>query len=223
MQGTSEKLKAYMDQITYFPFRNAVISNPTALPFGDYATIADKMALQMVKPVQWQDTMQFLKKYGVTLAIEMGPKNVLCNLVKDNTPEIEAYCFGQREDRKILFDRLNQNEMLKKHVPTVVTKCLAVAVSTPNQNWDNEEYRKNVIEPYAKIQKMQEKLDEQGVLSTKEQMIESFKMLRTVLQTKKVPVQEQIEWFHYIFEETAMYYEFKDFDILQENKFEKVT
>lgn len=39
----------------------------------------------------------------------------------------------------------------------------------------------------------------------------------------KDPVQEQVEWFYHIFEETAMYYEFKDFDILQENKFEKVT
>ena len=223
MQDTAEKLKGYLDQITFFPFRNAVISNPTALPFGDYGTIADKLAVQMIKPVKWQETMQFLKKYGVTLAIEMGPKNVLCNLVKGNTPEIDAFCFGQREDRNILFDRLNQNEMLKKHVPTVITKCLAVAVSTPNKNWDNEEYRKNVVEPYANIQKMQEELDEQGALPTKEQMIEALEMLRTVLQTKKVPVQEQIEWFHHIFEETATYYEFKDFDILQENKFEKVT
>ena len=47
------------------------------------------------QPCAMAKTMQYLQKFGITIAIEMGPKNVLSNLVTA-MPEIEALCFGQK-------------------------------------------------------------------------------------------------------------------------------
>ncbi|MCK4258235.1 MAG: ACP S-malonyltransferase [Halanaerobiales bacterium] len=213
MKEASEKLQLHLQEYNFYPFRNAVISNVHAAPYGDSENIRNNLALHLVRPVRWQETMKFLEKYGVTLAIEMGPKNVLCNLVKANTSNIDAFCYGQREDREILYDRLYKNEQLRKHVPTVVTRCLAIAVATPNCNWDEKEYAKGVIEPHKKIRKMQEELEKQGLDPTVDQMIEALEMLRSVFDTKKLPKKEQVEWFNQIFEETGMYYELKDFNV----------
>jgi [acyl-carrier-protein] S-malonyltransferase len=213
MNHIAEKFQIELDGYTYGTFRYPVISNVHARPYGDPENVADLLPRQLISPVQWQKTMQYLQRFGITVAIEMGPKNVLSNLVTANTPEIEALCFGQKEDRRALNDYFSKNEQLRKHVPTVITRCLAIAVSTPNTNWNQEEYQKGVIEPYRRIQAIQDELDRTGECPTSEQMREALEMLKCIFATKRVPVREQIEWFNQIFDETGTNYLFKDFEI----------
>lgn len=205
------KFKRILQNFTYYPFRCPVISNITSAPHADSENIPDMLGIHLAKPVKWRETMGFFKRCGVTLAIEMGPKNVLCKLVKANTPEIDAYCYAQKEDQRILYDRLYKNAQLRKHIPTVVTRCLATAAATPNSNWDKDEYAKGVVEPYKRMQSIQDELEKNGDRPGMKQMTEALEMLRRIFETKKLPVKEQVEWFSRIFEETANYYEFKDF------------
>jgi [acyl-carrier-protein] S-malonyltransferase len=213
MQEPAAKFKRMLQSITYYPFRFPVISNVSSLPYASAENIPDMLALHLVKPVKWQETMSLFRRCGVTLAIEMGPKNVLCKLVTANTPEIDAYCYAQKEDQRILYNRLYKNGQLGKHVPTVITGCLAAAAATPNSNWDKDEYAKGVARPYKIIQNIQHELDKSGERPSRKQMTETLEMLHRIFETKKLPVKEQEEWFNQIFEETANYYEFKDFVI----------
>ena len=103
-----------------------------------------------------------------------------------------------KEDRRALIDYFSKHEQLRKHVPTVITRCLAIAVATPNTNWNQEEYQKGVIKPYRRIQTIQDELDRTGERPTIEQMREALEMLKSILATKRVPVREQIEWFNQI-------------------------
>jgi [acyl-carrier-protein] S-malonyltransferase len=101
---------------------------------------------------------------------------------------------------------------MAEFIPTVVTECLRIVVCTRNRNFNNEEYQKGVVEPYKKIEKMQEEIEKNQSTPTKDQMLEALEMLKTVFETKKVPNQEQIERFNEIFEKTntkEMFPEFK--------------
>lgn len=100
---------------------------------------------------------------------------------------------------------------MSEYVPTVLLECLRIVVCTRNQNWDNEEYQKGVIEPYNKIQKIQEQLEKEGKDATPEQMLEALEMLRTVFKTKHVPLEEQLDRFNEVFDRTNTRDLFPDF------------
>ncbi len=211
MRPAADKLKPELEKCTYYPFKWPVITNVTGKPYKEPEKIADTLIQQFISPVQWQSTMQYLKNKGITVAIEMGPKNILTNLVKENTPEIKTFCFGSKEDKRQLFELLSEDTKSRKDISNVITKSMAAAVATPNANFNDEEYQKGVAEQYKKLQQMQQQLDEDHAQPTVEQMLEALEILKTIFKTKKLPEREQREWFYQIIDETGMYYTLGDF------------
>ncbi|GKU80232.1 ACP S-malonyltransferase [Paenibacillus sp. L3-i20] len=211
MQKLAEELSEKLNSIQYGFFKYPVITNINAQPTAHPEKISNNLFLHLTKPVQWEKTMHYMKKKGVTLAVEMGAKNVLTNMVKANVDGIEALCYGSKEDRKKVEQILSQYPGLKKHIPTIITRCLAVAVATPNQNWDNEEYQSKVVKSYRRIQEIQDLIEEMGEKPTLAQMRESLDLLKIILETKKVSANEQALWFQQIIDETGMYYELKEY------------
>lgn len=210
MQEIVDKFSTFIDSIQFYSFRVPVISNVTAKPYGTIENIKDLLINQLIKPVRWIETMEFLKRYGVTHAIEMGPQNILGNLVSANTPSIVALCYSVKDDQKTINNLFPSNHHLRRHIPTVVTRCLAIAVATPNLNYDEEEYRKGVIEPYREIQNLQELIESENRQPTIDEMRKTLDLLQTVFDTKKVSIEEQNEWKHHILHETGTYYLLKE-------------
>ncbi|WP_438431727.1 ACP S-malonyltransferase [Gorillibacterium sp. sgz500922] len=210
MQPVADLMREELKKYTFGFFKYPVISNVNAQPLSQPELVLDNLANHLVKPVQWQETMSYLKRKGVTLAIEMGAKNVMTNLLKVNTQGIEALCYGIKDDSHKVETILSAYPNLRKHIPTVVTKCLAVAVSTPNRNWNNEEYQEGVVQPYRRIQEIQDRLDQTGGNPSVEEMKEALQLLSIILNTKKVPELEQTRWMNQIIDETGTYYTLKD-------------
>lgn len=212
MQEAALKLKAELERYHFGYLRYPVVSNVTGRLYRGADSISENLVAHLVRPVQWQGTIEYLQRNGVTITIEMGPKNVLSSLTRLTAPDLKAYCFGIREDRETLTELLSA-PTFRKHVPTVITKCLAVGAATPNKNWDNDAYRTGVIEPYRCIQEIQAQIDQEGRAPTVEEMRTALEALRTLLQTKQVPAEEQSEWFEQIFDETGTRYLFKEFAV----------
>ncbi|MFC3791595.1 ACP S-malonyltransferase [Paenibacillus sp. GCM10012307] len=211
MQPMADLLLEKLSRLPYGFFKYPVITNRNAEPMAHSEKVANNLALHLTQPVQWERTMQYFKHKGVTLAIEMGPKNVLTNMVKANVEGIEALCYGAKEDRKKIEQILSAYPGLKKHIPTIITRSLAVAVATPNRNWDNEEYQEKVVKSYRKIQGIQDSLEESGAKPTLEQMREALDLLKIILDTKQVPEEEQTHWYNQIIDETGTYYELNEY------------
>jgi [acyl-carrier-protein] S-malonyltransferase len=76
-----------------------VVANATARPLTDPAEIREAVAKQLTSPVHWTDSMRWLLEQGVTRFVEVGPKDVLCGLMK-------------RIDRKA--ERLTTEELLSQ-------------------------------------------------------------------------------------------------------------
>jgi len=211
----SEAAAKFGEELGKYKFYNSrwpVISNVTASLYEGYEKVPDLLTKQLVKPVQWQKTMKYLESWGVTMTVEIGPKNVVSGLLRTDMKDVNALCYDQKEDRQNLKGFLGENPLYKKHVPTVVTRCLAVGVATENKCFDNDEYSKGVIEPYKRIQSIQEEVEASGGQPKLEQMKEALENLQKLLKTKMVSADEQDEWFNQIFDETGTNYLFPEFE-----------
>ena len=58
-----------------------------------------KLIRQLVKSVQWIDTIKTMQKSGVKSLVECGPKKVLTSLNKSIAPDINLYEIGEDPDR----------------------------------------------------------------------------------------------------------------------------
>lgn len=186
IEPAADQFKKILSQYNFRLGDYPVISNVTARPHeSDH--LMDLLTRQMTEPVQWQESIDYLQLQNVKIAIELGPKQVLQNLMKKNAPSIITVSLGEMGDIpkvKGVFNRENIE-------PSFIGKCLAIAVATKNRNWDNEAYTKGVIEPYHKVKQISMQLDQTKQEPTREQMVEALLMLRSVFKTKKTPHSEQ--------------------------------
>ncbi|PWK07929.1 ACP S-malonyltransferase [Tumebacillus permanentifrigoris] len=209
MQEAADRLREELSAHTYYPLRWPVISNVTGAPYPGAESIVDLLTAQIAKPVQWQKTMHYLHRQGITKAIEIGPKNVLTTLVSRNVEDMQAYCFDQRTDRQKLVEFFT-GRIEQQHVPHFLGRCLTIAVSTPNLNPDARDYERCVIAPYRRIEAIQHTIEQSDQPATLDQMKEALQLLQTIFTYKQTPLQEQKEWLHLLREETGTYYEFPE-------------
>lgn len=208
MKPAAALLREELSKYTYNPLKWPVISNVTAEEYKGKEEIIDNLSEQIVKPVQWQLSMEYLKNRGVQAAVEMGPKNVLTNLMKKNVPSIPVYPCETKEnilEIESLFSEDNSDkntELINKKL-SFITKCLAICVCTKNSNWDNDEYQKGVVEPYRKIQKLLDSLEKEGKEPAIGQLQEAYDALQSVLLTKKLPIEERRSIVCKLIEETG--------------------
>ena len=109
LKDTAAELGKELQKYTYLPFQWPVISNVTAKPYEDPSNVVSLLTDQLIRPVQWVNALKYLKENGVKLFIEMGPQNILTNLVSVNLTEVETVCFDRKLERLALSERFNRN------------------------------------------------------------------------------------------------------------------
>ncbi|MEK3875938.1 ACP S-malonyltransferase [Paenibacillus sp. FSL M7-0420] len=205
MEKAALEFREELGKHTYYPFKWPVLSNVTGRPYAQPEQIADLLAKQMYMPVEWQSTISYLLKYGVNTSIEIGPKNVLSKLIGESNPNIKSLCYGTKEERQTIKELFNETGFCKTS-PTVISKCLAAVAATPNKNWNVEEYNKGVVEPYRKLQFIQETLEKENAKPTVMQMREALNLLQLIFETKRVSEKERNDCIHHILDYTGNYY-----------------
>ncbi len=86
MAGAKPKLDAALAAVTLQPPVVPVISNVTAQPHGDTASIRARMVDQVTSSVRWEDSMRYLLAQGFTRFIELGPGKALSGFMKRIDP-----------------------------------------------------------------------------------------------------------------------------------------
>jgi len=181
MESAAELFREELKKYNFNPFHIPVISNIDAQPYCDSSLISEKLVKQLVSSVQWIKTIQYFKEQEIGLAIELGPKEVLKNLSKTIYPGLHIYSYDQTEDINTL----------NKGFEHFINKCMAIAVCTPNKNWNNDEYNKGVSEPYKKIQQIVETLERDQKPPAVNDAKMALEMLLSVFETKKVTTEEK--------------------------------
>lgn len=194
MQEAADNLKHELLKNKYNDFKYKVLSNVSASAYESKNCIIDNLTKQITNPVRWIQIMNVLRDEKIDTAIELGPKKVLKNFMEKNVKEIYVSSFERLYDitnLKNLLCNCNHENNSKVELMKLIIKCMAVAISTKNNNWNNEEYEKGVIEPYRKVKDMQRKVEEEGIVPSYENAREALDMLKLVFLTKKTPYLEQ--------------------------------
>lgn len=197
METAAGKLKRELEKYTYHEMKWHIVSNVTALPYESKNKIVENLVSQLTTPVQWSRCMHYLEQRGIHSAVELGPRKVLKNIMKKNTLNIPVYSFDDKTDLKMF------EKDIKEIFSGFFTGVLAAAVTCRNRSKDNNEYWEGVAKPYETIEKIQDKLDENGTIPTPAQMELALEKLRSVFKTKKVPIDEQVKRFTRIFDDTG--------------------
>ncbi|REK77608.1 ACP S-malonyltransferase [Paenibacillus paeoniae] len=199
-----QELRAYR----FGRFKWPVISNVTAKPYESPEEIAGHLAAQLTAPVRWAESIQYFSRMGVSAAVELGAKNVLTRLMKPNVPTITCYTLDNDGDIGTVREQLSSEIALQLRTNArhnVITLCVAAAVCTRNRNTSLTEYQQGFIEPYRRLQQLQEQLDEagEGVMPSPQQSEEALTLLKGMLETKRVPEAERRDRFRMILEKSA--------------------
>lgn len=90
LSQASDQLADYLDKFDFKPQRVPVISNTTATAHQD-GQVKDLLIQQVMKPVKWSDSIEYLIEQGVDTVIEIGPGKTLSSFMKQINKEIKIY------------------------------------------------------------------------------------------------------------------------------------
>jgi [acyl-carrier-protein] S-malonyltransferase len=82
MASAQPKLAAELQRASVRAPEVMVVSNVTAQPHGDPASIRSKLVEQVTSSVRWEESMRYLLAQGFTRFIELGPGTALSGFMK---------------------------------------------------------------------------------------------------------------------------------------------
>jgi [acyl-carrier-protein] S-malonyltransferase len=82
MSSIADDFAAVIQATRIEPAQIPVIANTTARPITHPDDIRAELCAQLTSPVRWTDSVKAMAAQNVTQYIEVGPKDVLCNLIK---------------------------------------------------------------------------------------------------------------------------------------------
>jgi len=103
MAPAAEKLGKVLDKINFSNITIPLINNWEAKLIKDPEALKENLINQVMAPVRWYESIKLLyfklesKKY-----IEIGPKNVLTNLIRRTLKDVTAFNFDKLEHLKML-------------------------------------------------------------------------------------------------------------------------
>ncbi len=193
MAKAAEEFAAVIANIKLQQPQVPVVANINARLHGAPADIVQALVQQITSPVLWSDTMKLLQREGVEVYLEAGPGEVLKKLALSNISLANAFALDQEADRLAIEHLFGADIRAMKERPSVVGKCMAIAVCTQNNNWNEDEYQSGVVEPYRQLKSMQERLEHAGEEPTTIDMRQALDYLGQIFATKGA-AQDERNW-----------------------------
>ncbi len=82
MVSVANEYEQAVDKMPFVVPVSTVIANSTVTALTDSNQIRTELHGQLTRPVRWTETIQYLRKQGVSNFVEVGPGNILNGLVK---------------------------------------------------------------------------------------------------------------------------------------------
>jgi [acyl-carrier-protein] S-malonyltransferase len=97
MAGAAQEFRAALESAQWAEPCVPAVANATARP-SRRADVIDLLVAQLTSPVRWTESVQFMIGRGVTRFIELGPKDVLCGLIRRIDAAVTVNAVGKPED-----------------------------------------------------------------------------------------------------------------------------
>lgn len=209
MLPVQEKLLKELEQYHYYPLEVPIISNIDALPYHKDKTLPQYLSEQLVKTVRWKESVEYLVTKEIFNIIEMKPQTIIRNLLMTNDLGVDAYSLDDESDqahiKSITLSIGNYVNNTKENKNNLIQDCIATMVSTENRNWDNEVYSQRVNNGYNKLIQIQKDLTHDGIEASFEDMKLTLDLSLEVMEAKKIPIKEQVEYIRNILYQTGLF------------------
>ncbi len=207
IQPATEQFHARLSRVAFGPIKYPVIANATAAPYVSDHSIVDLLSIQLVKPVLWQASMRCLLQMGVKTIIDVGPGDVLCNLVKRTYPYLDVYAFDKDVD---LLDRLGR-EGLRASFPdqcaaryALIERCLAIALCTPNCGASDNHSTREALGLYRQVQARLGQLRQDQQSPDLDHLHQALHMLTAIFRSRETPPDEQFDRLNTLLRESGL-------------------
>ncbi len=181
-----------------------VLANVNAMPYQGADKVIESLVKQIVSPVQWADSMTYLKKAMIKYCVEVGSGHVLKNMMKTNISDIPVFAF--EGDEEALYQHFESCKF------PIVSRAMGIAVATRNTNWDSDAYHQGVVVPYNELVKLQSTIEQEGRQANEEETTRTIDLLLTIFRTKQTPKEEQIHRLRQLFEDCGRVDLLQNFD-----------
>jgi len=91
MEPAITRLRNTISEFTFNKPSVPIVANATAQPLTDLEAIKEELVSQIVRPVQWQQSVEPMIAQGVTTFFEMGPGEILTKLIKRISPGAQTF------------------------------------------------------------------------------------------------------------------------------------
>ena len=98
MEPIMEKFGHVISNFTFQPPTIPIISNVTAQPLNDVASIKEELVKQLRYCIQWQPSVEYMIGTGVNSFYEIGPGRVLSGLIKRINTEVNTFNISEIAD-----------------------------------------------------------------------------------------------------------------------------
>ncbi|MCW3072738.1 MAG: hypothetical protein JWO44_2628 [Bacteroidetes bacterium] len=179
-----DAINSFSDELNACKFQMpsySVVSNVTGKPYTSAAEIPVTLLDHMIRPVQWQQSIKYMCAEGINCFVETGPRSVLKGLMGYINDTVKVYAFDTGNDRQELKNALHVNAPDHR---AFLQGCLAIAVSTKNDNVRMDEYKNNVVPSFAALQRLRIAAEEKEVLPA--EIKKAHGLLQSILISKCV-------------------------------------
>lgn len=94
MASVADDFARIVETTPIAPATVPVVANTSAQPITHPDDIRAELAAQLTSPVRWVESVRFMHGQGVTHFIELGPKDVLCGLIRRIVEGVETRTIG---------------------------------------------------------------------------------------------------------------------------------
>lgn len=98
MKKAAERLLEELKRLDGGELKYPVVFNVDASMDKESGKVVERLYRQMFSPVRWQDCVLKMVNEGIDIFIEIGPRNVLTNLIKRISPDVICIPFEKKED-----------------------------------------------------------------------------------------------------------------------------
>lgn len=102
MQPAVDDMAQIMAKVNFKDPSVPIIANVTAQPLTSGSQFKDELLKQLLSGVQWQRSIEYMLKQGVSKFIEIGPGKVLAGLIKRISRDVETTNIGDATSVKNL-------------------------------------------------------------------------------------------------------------------------
>ena len=98
MEPAAVRLRGVIAKVELHPMKYPVVTNTEAKTNSDPARVEDILVRQVVSPVRWAESLEFIKDSGVSEFFEIGPSKVLSGLVKRTLRDVSCASIEKPEE-----------------------------------------------------------------------------------------------------------------------------